>query len=111
MEITNRSSEHSIILSNKRHDYIQSISVTDKSSNMITLWGLDKFDHKLNILRDIYSRIMDEEESTSSTEFQGLIFDSNEEWQTIDQFEQNDEKFLPQMYFNLLKLKFISFYL
>jgi hypothetical protein len=54
---------------------------------------------------------MDEEESTSSTEFQGLIFDSNEEWQTIDQFEQNDEKFLPQMYFNLLKLKFISFYL
>ena len=103
LDITNKSSENSTILSNKRQDYIQSISITDKCLNMITLWSLEKFDHKLNVLRDIYLRVMDEEEFSSPTEFQNIITDSNEEWQTTDEFEQNEEKFLPIMYFNLLK--------
>ena len=92
-----------MLLTNKRQDYIQSISLLDKNLNMITLWSLEKFDHKLNILRDIYARVIDEEElvhTSSASEFQSLIFESNEEWQTVEKFEQNDSNFSPRMYFN-----------
>jgi hypothetical protein len=87
----------------KKHEYIQAISVIDKNANTITLWNLDKFEHKLSILRDIYSRIIEDEEenltqtSTSISEYQSMIFDSTDEWQTLDKFEQNDENFSPKM--------------
>ena len=46
--------------------------------------------------------IEDEEEnltqtSTSISEYQSMIFDSTDEWQTLDKFEQNDENFSPKM--------------
>lgn len=83
----------------RKSDYIQAVSVLDKSSQMITLWSLDKFDHKLNILREIYSRIYEDEDEidASKTEYQTMILDSNEEWQSLEKFNQNDENFSPKV--------------
>lgn len=64
---------------------------------------MDKFDHKLNVLRDIYSQVIDEEElvqASSTNEFQSIIFDSNEEWQSSEKFEHYDLNFSPRVYNN-----------
>lgn len=90
------------ISSNKA--YIQAISVTDKRLNLITLWNLETFDYKLNLLRELYNRYIDDGSiSSSSSGHNESIFltDSMDEWQKLETFNQNDT-FSPRVYLKFL---------
>jgi hypothetical protein len=96
--------------------YIQTICVINKEKNLVTLWSLDKFEHRLSILRDIYDHFLEEKEdqdnsydcnSSSTSSSSNYLFNSNEyklfiessekEWQTLESFMQNDEQFSSHM--------------
>ena len=82
-------------------NYIQTICVIDKRLNLVTLWNLDTFDYKLNLLREIYSRYMEEGSLSSSVGSNSndniFITDSADEWQTLDAFLKHEETFSPRM--------------
>ena len=60
---------------------------------------MDKFDHNISILRDIYSTQDDQDDTTTSnqTEYHSLLIDPTDEWQSLDKYQQNDEKFSPKI--------------
>ena len=88
----------------------QAICVIDKKLKLITLWNLDTFEFKLNMLRDIYLKYIEENggninevsiSSTSSTDSQ-MVTDSMDEWQKLTDFEKNDEIFSPRIIENAI---------
>ncbi|RMZ99335.1 hypothetical protein BpHYR1_015389 [Brachionus plicatilis] len=79
---------------------LQTISVTDKRLNLITLWNMDTFDLKLGILRDQYTRYVEEGSVSSLNSNQNepiFLTDSSDEWQTIDNFLHKNETFSPRV--------------
>lgn len=81
--------------------YIQTICVIDKRLNLVTLWNMDTFEYKLNSLREIYARYIDEGSLSSSLGSSStesiFITDSADEWQTLDTFIKREETFSPRM--------------
>jgi hypothetical protein len=93
---------------------MQTICVIDKRLNMVTLWPLEKFEHKLSILRDIYTRYIEEgsgflsssssslnktNNSVSSLSNETLfISDSSDEWQKFENVFNEEDAFSPRMY-------------
>ena len=58
---------------------------------MITLWSQKKFENKLTILKEACK-------NKNLNDYRDTIFDSTDQWETIDVFEKNDSK----MYFLLI---------
>jgi hypothetical protein len=80
------------------------VSVVDKRLTLITLWSLEVFEHKLNLLREVYSRhvedeqerdengvsFMSENSSIAANTESLFLTDSMDEWQTLAAFNEND---------------------
>ena len=81
--------------------YMQTICVIDKRLNLVTLWNMETFEYKLNSLREIYARFIEEGSLSSilgSNATESIfITDSADEWQTLDTFIKREETFSPRM--------------
>jgi hypothetical protein len=84
----------------------QAVLVIDKKLQLVTLWNLEKFDEKMNMLRETFNKFVEESEfmqdnsqnsnNSAQTEANGLITDSMDEWQTLEQFNSS-ESLSPRM--------------
>jgi hypothetical protein len=80
------------------------ISVIDKRLNLITLWNLEMFDDKLDMLRDTYNKYLEVgsqsasfASSNASANDSQMITDAMDEWQALDAYTKNGEQFSPRM--------------
>jgi kinesin family protein 14 len=94
------------------------ISVIDKRLGLITLWNLETFDDKLDMLRDTYNKYLEVDSQSASfvssnvsVNDSQLITDTMDEWQTLDAYTKNGEQFSPRMFGPFFLFEFILYFI